>query len=127
MFNRNGSNNGNESANGVHKDTAPVSSTGQAIAARNGNGHKPDAPIVSEHDLLWDGLSPAVTRRSDSPSNPRWSPSARGAAASPTTTSKATSSSSRPTASSALAGGATSWSATSPCAGSRRSMPRRAR
>ena len=70
MFNRNGSNNGNGSANGVHRDTAPVSSTGQAIAARNGNGHKPDAPIVSEHDpassaglaLLWDGLSPTVTQ-----------------------------------------------------------------
>ena len=61
MFNKNGSNNGNGSANGVHKDTAPVSSTGQAIAARNGNGHKPDAAIVSEHELLWDGLSPAVT------------------------------------------------------------------
>ena len=62
MFNRNGSNNGNGSANGVHKDTAPVSSTGQAIAARNGNGHKPEAAIPTEHDLLWDGLSPAVTQ-----------------------------------------------------------------
>ena len=48
MFNRNGSN------NGVHKDTA--------IATRNGNGHKPDAAIVTEHDLLWDGLPPAVTQ-----------------------------------------------------------------
>ena len=70
MFNRNGSNNGNGSANGVHKDTAPVSSTGQAIAARNGNGHKPDAPIVSEHDLLWDGLSPAVTQALGQPLEP---------------------------------------------------------
>ena len=70
MFNRNGSNNGNGSANGVHKDTAPVSSTGQAIAARNGNGHKPDAPIVSEHDLLWDGLSPAVTQALGQPLDP---------------------------------------------------------
>ena len=66
MFNKNGSNNGND----AHKDTAPVSSTGQAIAARNGNRHKPDAAIVTEHDpassagqaLLWDGLSPAVTQ-----------------------------------------------------------------
>ena len=48
MLNRNGSN------NGVHKDTA--------IATQNGNGHKPDAAIVGEHDLLWDGLSPAVTQ-----------------------------------------------------------------
>ena len=62
MFNRNGSNNGNGSANGVHKETAPVSSTGQAIAARNGNGHKPDAAIPAEHELLWDGLAPAVTQ-----------------------------------------------------------------
>ncbi len=70
MFNRNGSNNGNGSANGVHKETAPVSSTGQAIAARNGNGHKPDAAIVSEHELLWDGLSPAVTQALGQPLDP---------------------------------------------------------
>ena len=70
MFNRNGSNNGNGSANGVHKDTAPVSSTGQAIAARNGNGHKPDAAIPAEHELLWDGLSPAVTQALGQPIDP---------------------------------------------------------
>ena len=62
MFNRNGSNNGNRSANGVHKDTAAV--------ARNGNGHKPDAAIVSEHELLWDGLSPAVTQALGQPLHP---------------------------------------------------------
>ena len=70
MFNKNGSNNGNGSANGVHKETAPVSSTGQAIAARNGNGHKPDAAIPAEHDLLWDGLSPAVTQALGQPLDP---------------------------------------------------------
>ena len=66
MFNRNGSNNGN----GVHKDTA--------IATRNGNGHKPDAApvsstgqaIVTERDLLWDGLSPAVTQTLAQPVDP---------------------------------------------------------
>ena len=62
MFNRNGSNNGNGSANGVHKDTA--------VVARNGNGHKPEAAIVSEHDLLWDGLSPAVTQALGQPLDP---------------------------------------------------------
>ena len=62
MFNRNGSNNGNGSANGVHKETA--------IVARNGNGHKPDAAIVSEHELLWDGLSPAVTQALGQPLDP---------------------------------------------------------
>ena len=78
MFNKNGSNNGNGSANGVHKDTAPVSSTGQAIAARNGNGHKPGAANLSEHDpassaglaLLWDGLPPAVTQALGQPLDP---------------------------------------------------------
>ena len=70
MFNKNGSNNGHGSANGVHKDTAPVSSTGQAIAARNGNGHKPDAAIVTEHELLWDGLPPAVTQALGQPLDP---------------------------------------------------------
>ena len=70
MFNRNGSNNGNGSANGVHKETA--------IVARNGHGHKPDAApvsstgqaIVSEHELLWDGLSPAVTQALGQPLDP---------------------------------------------------------
>ena len=70
MFNKNGSNNGNGSANGVHKDTA--------VVARNGNGHKPDAAIVTEHDpassaglaLLWDGLSPAVTQALGQPLDP---------------------------------------------------------
>ena len=70
MFNRNGSNNGNGSANGVHKETA--------VVARNGNGHKPDAAIPAEHDpassaglaLLWDGLSPAVTQALGQPLDP---------------------------------------------------------
>ena len=62
MFNKNGSNNGNGTLNGVHKDTA--------IVARNGNGHKPDAAIVTEHDLLWDGLSPAVTKALGQPLDP---------------------------------------------------------
>ena len=54
MVNRNGSNNG------------------------NGNGHKPDAAIVGEHDpassaglaLLWDGLPPAVTGALGQPIDP---------------------------------------------------------
>ena len=56
MFNRNG-NNGNGAAhvNG---------------AARNGNGHKPDATIVSEHELLWDALSPSVTQALGEPIDP---------------------------------------------------------
>ena len=65
----NGNNNGH-SPNGVHKDTAPASSAGQAIATRNGNGHRPDAAIVTEHDLLWDGLPPAVTQALGQPIDP---------------------------------------------------------
>ena len=56
MSNTNGSNNGNHGA--------------AAVATRNVNGHRPDAApassagqaIPTEHDLLWDGLSPAVTQ-----------------------------------------------------------------
>ena len=66
MVNRIGSNNGN----GVHEDTA--------LASRSGNGHRPDAAPVSstgqaiagEYDLLWDGLSPAVTQALEQPLDP---------------------------------------------------------
>ena len=34
------------------------------------NGHKPDAAIVTEHELLWDGLSPAVTNALSEPLDP---------------------------------------------------------
>ena len=51
MFNRNGNNNGN----------------GAAVASHNGNGHKPEAAIPAEHELLWDGLPPAVTQKLDQP------------------------------------------------------------
>ena len=97
MVNRNGSNNG------------------------NGNGHKPDAAIVGEHDpassagltLLWDGLPPAVTGALGQPIDPGLVSQRKGRrAAGSSTTSKATPSSPRPTAYSATADGATSWSAT---------------
>ena len=58
MFNRNGSNNGN----GVHKDTA--------IVARNGNGAHGDPANIEGHELLWDGLSPAVTNALSQPLDP---------------------------------------------------------
>ena len=45
--------------------------TGNAAVHVNGNGHKPEAApassagqaIPAEHELLWDGLSPAVTHK----------------------------------------------------------------
>ena len=54
MFSRNGN-------NGAHE--------GAAVASRNGNGHKPDAAIDG-HDLLWDGLPPAVTQALGEPIDP---------------------------------------------------------
>ena len=59
MFNKNGNNNGHN-GNGTGNGLVPV----------NGNGHKPDAAIVSEHDLLWDGLSPAVSQALGQPLDP---------------------------------------------------------
>ena len=53
MVNRNGSNNGTHEA--------------AAVAARNGNGHKPDAAIPGEHELLWDGLPPSVIEKLSQP------------------------------------------------------------
>ena len=41
--------------------------TGNAAVHVNGNGHKPEAAIPAEHELLWDGLSPAVTHKLDQP------------------------------------------------------------
>ena len=100
MVNRNGSNNGH--SNGTGNGLVPV----------NGNGHKPDAAIVSEHELSGTGCRPPSPTPWGSPSTPAWSRSARAAPGAPTTTSKATPSSTRPTAYSALADGATSWSGT---------------
>ena len=57
MFGNNGKNNGNGA---VHVNGA----------AKNGNGHKPGAAIPAEHDLLWDGLSPAVTQALGQPIDP---------------------------------------------------------
>ena len=56
MVNNNGSNNGTHEA--------------AAVAARNGNGHRPDAAIPGEHDLLWDGLPPAVIEKLGQPLGP---------------------------------------------------------
>ena len=65
----NGNNNGHHS-NG----------TGNGLVHVNGNGHKPDAAIVTEHDLLWDGLSPAVTQALGQPIDPELVSQRRGRA-----------------------------------------------
>ena len=48
--------------NGVHQDTA--------IVVRNGNGAHNDPAIIEGSDLLWDGLSPAVTQVLGQPLDP---------------------------------------------------------
>ena len=53
----NGNNNGHN-PNGFHQDTA--------IVAKNGNG----AAVIDGTDLLWDGLSPAVTQALSQPIDP---------------------------------------------------------
>ncbi len=68
MVNRNGSNNGH--SNGTGNGLVPV----------NGNGHKPDAAIVSEHELLWDGLSPAVSQALGQPLDPALASQRKGRA-----------------------------------------------
>ena len=63
----------NGSNNGHHPN-----GTGNGLVHVNGNGHKPDAAIVTEHDpassagqaLYWDGLSPAVTQKLGQPIDP---------------------------------------------------------
>ena len=67
MFNKNGNNNGhhgNGTGNGlVHANSLPRTGYG-------GNGHKPDATIVTEHELLWDGLPPVITKALAQPLDP---------------------------------------------------------
>ena len=57
MFSRNGNHNGN--------GAVPVNG-----AAKNGNGHKPDAAIIPEHELLWDALPPSVIEKLGQPIDP---------------------------------------------------------
>ena len=57
MVNRNGSNNGHSNGTGI--GLVPV------------NGHKPDAALdATHHELLWDGLPPAVTNALGQPLDP---------------------------------------------------------
>ena len=44
--------------------------TGNGAVHVNGNGHKPDAAIPAEHELLWDALSPSVTQALGEPIDP---------------------------------------------------------
>ena len=55
--------NGNN--NGHHRN-----GTSSGLVSVNGNGHKPDAAIVTEPELLWDGLSPVVTKALGQPLEP---------------------------------------------------------
>ena len=61
--------NGNN--NGHHQNgTGLVHSLPRAGHGVNGNGHAPDAAIIEGSELLWDGLSPAVTQALGQPLDP---------------------------------------------------------
>ena len=55
----------NGNSNGHHSN-----GTGNGLVHGNDNGHRPDAAIVSEHELLWDGLPPAATNALGQPIDP---------------------------------------------------------
>ena len=44
--------------------------TGNGLVQAEGNGHRPKMPIAADHELLWDGLSPAVTKALAEPLDP---------------------------------------------------------
>ncbi|MDE2801681.1 MAG: Rad52/Rad22 family DNA repair protein [Chloroflexota bacterium] len=44
--------------------------TGNGLVSINGNGHKPGAAIVGEHEMFWDGLPPVVTQALGQPLDP---------------------------------------------------------
>ena len=56
-----GNGNGNHSNNGRHTN---------GTVNLNGNGHHPEAGDLTGHDLLWDGLSPAVVNALQQPLDP---------------------------------------------------------
>ena len=65
--------NGNHNSNGHHRNgtgNGLVHSPPRTGYGVNGNGHRPEAAIVSKHDLLWDGLPPAVTGALGQPLDP---------------------------------------------------------
>ena len=65
--------NGNHNNNGHHRNGTGndlVHSPPRTGYGVNGNGHRPEAAIVSEHDLLWDGLPPAITGALGQPLDP---------------------------------------------------------
>ena len=63
------------SNNGHHRN-----GTGNGLVHANGNGRRPEAATVSEHDLLWDGLSPAVASALGQPLDPALVSQRRGRA-----------------------------------------------
>ena len=75
--------NGNHNSNGHHRN-----GTGNGLVHVNGNGHRPGAApasnagqaIVTDHDLLWDGLPPAVTSALGQPLDPALVSQRRGRA-----------------------------------------------
>ena len=55
----------NGNSNGHHPN-----GTGNSLVHLNGNGHKPDISAMDEHNILWDGLPPSVTKALTQPIDP---------------------------------------------------------
>ena len=57
--------NGNHNRNGHHPNGAS-----NGLVHLNGNGHKPNTPVITETEILWDGLAPATARALSQPLDP---------------------------------------------------------
>ncbi len=56
----------NGCSNGHHPN-----GTGKDLVHLTGNGDKPGPPVVTDHDYLWDGLAPIVTKALAQPLDPK--------------------------------------------------------
>ena len=65
----------NGNSNGHHPNGA-----GNGLVHVNGNGRKPDVLAIDEHNILWDGLPPAVTKSLAQPLDPALISQRRGRA-----------------------------------------------
>ena len=54
----------------VNNNGTQKSGAANASVSVDGNGHRPEAAIPGEHELLWDGLSPAVIEKLGQPIDP---------------------------------------------------------
>ena len=64
----------------VNNNGHKANGTGNGLVHLNGNGAHHDPAVITEHELLWDGLSPAVTQKLAQPIDPALVSQRRGRA-----------------------------------------------